>query len=294
MTHQQEIEQSRVGGFGGSDAKIFYKIGLKGLSALSATDKKRIAVAKGLQPYNPIAKNDAMQKGHDFEDWFARQAFCPIAQREAKISKPLARNFEVFSHLDFYANDGLSSEYWELKCVEKVDTAAKDHKTQLQWAYMLGVRNVWLIVCDSSKSFEDGTQFQIGIQRDQKYIDTMLHGIKLLDEAWGMITDNDIQDVEESALLPFDRKDVVAMTNCLQEIKNLEKRAESLKERICDFMEKGGIKSIKSDSYTISYQAESEAVTFDKAKLFKAHPELREEDFQKVSKKKSHIKITLK
>lgn len=293
MTHQQEIEQSRVGGFGGSDAKMFYKIGLKGLSTLSATDKKRIAVAKGLQPYNPIAKTPAMQKGHDFEDWFAKQSFCPIAQREAKISSPLARNFEVFSHLDFYANDGISSEYWELKCVDKVDTAAKDHKAQLQWAHMLGVRNVWLIVCDSSKSFEDGTQFPTGIQRDQKYIDTMLHGIKLLDEAWRMITDNAIQEFDETDLLPFDRKDVVLLASYFHQIKTIEKQAEELKEKIRDFMEKGGIKSIKSDSYTISYQPESEAVTFDKAKLFKAHPELREEDFQKVSKKKSHIKITL-
>lgn len=293
MTHTQEIEQSRTGGFGGSDAKMFYKVGTKGLSALSATDMKRIAVAKGLHPYKPIARTEAMQKGHDFEEWFANQSFCPIAQREVKISHPLSRNFEVFSHLDFYANDGISSEYWELKCVEKVDTAAKDHKAQLQWAHMLGVRNVWLIVCDSSKSFEEGTQFPIGIQRDQKYIDTMLHGIKLIDEAWESFTDSDESEMSEAELLPFDRKDVLLLTSCFQQIKAIEKQAEELKERIRDFMEKGGIKSIKSENYTIVYQPESEAVTFDKEKLFKTHPELREEDFQKVNKRKSHIKITL-
>lgn len=294
MTHQQEIEQSRVGGFGGSDAKMFYKIGLKGLSALSATDKKRIAVAKGLQPYNPIVKTDSMQKGHDFEQWFASQAFCPIAQREVKISKPLARNFEVFSHLDFYANDGISSEYWELKCVEKVDTAAKDHKAQLQWAHMLGVRNVWLVVCDSEKTFELGTRFPVRIERDQSHIDTMLHGIKLIDQAWETFGAAEQEEVNETDLLPFDRKDVVIMTRCLQEIKTLEKITEELKERIKMLMENSGIKSIKSDSYSIVYQPESEAVTFDKDKLLKAHPELKEEDFQKVSKKKSFVKITLK
>ena len=294
MTHTQEIEQSRVGGFGGSDAKMFYKVGLKGLSALSATDKKRIAVAKGLQPYKSISKTDAMQRGHDFEDWFAKQAFCPIARREVKISKPLARNFEVFSHLDFYAVDGINSEYWELKCIDKVESAAKDYKAQLQWAYMLGVGNVWLITCDSSKSFEDGTQFPIGIQRDQKYIDTLLHGIKILDEAWDTFSVDDSSDVHENSLPAFDRKDVAMMTKCLQDIKNLEKMAEALKDRIKNMMEQGGIKSIKSESYTIIYQPESESVTFDKAKLFKSHPELREEDFQKVSKKKSFIKITLK
>ena len=294
MIHQQEIEQSRVGGFGGSDAKMFYKVGLKGLSALSATDKKRIAVAKGLQPYRSISKTDAMQKGHDFEDWFAKQAFCPIARREVKISKPLARNFEVFSHLDFYADDFGFSEYWELKCIDKVESAAKDHKAQLQWAYMLGVGNVWLITCDSSKSFEDGTQFPIGIQRDQKYIDNLLHGIKILDEAWDTFSVDDSADVHENSLPAFDRKDVAMMTKCLQDIKMLERMAEDLKDRIKTMMEQGDIKSIKSDSYTIVYQPESEEVRFDKVKLFKTHPELREEDFQKRTKKKSFIKITLK
>ena len=84
------------------------------------------------------------------------------------------------------------------------------------------------------------------------------------------------------------------MTSCLQDIKRLERMAEDLKDRIKNMMEQGGIKSIKSENYTIVYQPESEAVTFDKSKLFSEHPELREEDFQKVSKKKSFIKITLK
>ena len=62
MTHQKEIEQSRIGGFGGSDAKMFYKVGLKGMSALSATDMKRIAAAKGLQPYKTDSKNGCNAK----------------------------------------------------------------------------------------------------------------------------------------------------------------------------------------------------------------------------------------
>ena len=52
--HIEEIETTRIGGFGGSDAAMFYKIGLKGLSALTNSDKKRIRVAKGLDEYKPI------------------------------------------------------------------------------------------------------------------------------------------------------------------------------------------------------------------------------------------------
>lgn len=59
-------------------------------------------------------------------------------------------------------------------------------------------------------------------------------------------------------------------------------------------MEQGGIKSIKSENYTIVYQPESEAVTFDKAKLFREHPEIKESDYQKISPKKAFITIKLK
>ena len=45
---KNEIEVTRKGGFGGSDAKMFYKIGLKGLSALNNSDKKRIELQKDL------------------------------------------------------------------------------------------------------------------------------------------------------------------------------------------------------------------------------------------------------
>jgi len=37
--HKNEIEATRVGGSGSSDAKMFYQIGLKGLSALNNTKK---------------------------------------------------------------------------------------------------------------------------------------------------------------------------------------------------------------------------------------------------------------
>ena len=96
--HKNEIEVTRVGGFGGSDAAMFYRVGLKGLSALTNSDKKRIRVAKGIDEYKPIHVNEAMQRGHDFEDWYAKQSFAPVAQREAKLQADLALNFDIFAH----------------------------------------------------------------------------------------------------------------------------------------------------------------------------------------------------
>ena len=71
--HQQEIENTRVGGFGGSDAALFLRIAKKGgVDGLSNTDLYRIAVAMGIKPYAPVPVTEAMQAGHTFEDSYAR------------------------------------------------------------------------------------------------------------------------------------------------------------------------------------------------------------------------------
>ena len=298
MQHQNEIEKTRVGGFGGSDARMFYKVGLKGLSALSNTDKKRIAVAKGLQPYKAIKKTAAMQKGHDFEDWVASYLFyrgwTKTFEREKKINRELAKNFKTFAHADFYFKD--ISLIWELKCVAEpdIDKVAETYKHQLQWYYMLGVKSVILIISDSSKDFREDYVGEKLIPRDENYIKILEHGIKLIDDAWDSFDREEDGDMEEADLMPWDKTTVVALTDYFREIKRLEAQADDLKAQILDFMEAQEINSIKSDYYTISYIGASEAATFDKKKLLAEHPEINESDYLKISKKKSFIKINLK
>ena len=182
--HTQEIEATRVGGFGGSDAKLFYKIGLKGLSALNNTDKKRIRVAKGIDEYNPTPVNDAMHRGHYFEDWYEKQPFAPLnAEREVVISSMLAKNFKTFAHCDFFEN----GEVWELKCLANPGKAYEDYFEQLQWYHRLRATSVLLVVCDSSKEFSDGVLLPVEIKRDNNVIDILSNGIKLLDDNWNDI-----------------------------------------------------------------------------------------------------------
>ena len=297
MQHQNEIERTRVGGFGGSDARMFYKVGLKGLSALSNTDKKRIAVAKGLQPYKAIKKTAAMQKGHDFEDWLgAHMTLNPKKNnyREAFLTKKLAKNFKTFAHADFYFK--AISSVWELKCVSELDAdkVVETYMHQLQWYFMLGIRQVTLIITDSSKEFHIDNLSSKSISRDENYIKILENGIKLIDDAWDSFGSEEDGDMEEADLMPWDKTTVVALTDYFREIKRLEAQAEELKAQILEFMEAQEINSIKSDYYTISYIGESEAATFDKKKLFAEHPEINESDYLKISKKKSFIKINLK
>ena len=289
--HKKEIEATRVGGFGGSDAKMFYKIGLKGLSSLNNTDKKRIRVAKGIDEYKPITVNEAMQRGHDFEDWYEKQPFAPLdAEREVAISSMLAKNFKTFAHADFFSN----GEVWELKCLGNPKNAYNDYFEQLQWYHRLRATKVWLVVADSSQPFNEGTLFPVEIKRDNNVIDILSNGIRLLDENWDTLDLEVGEEWTESDLLPFEREDIQLMTNYLTEIKQLESKADEMKTKLFEFMQNNNIKSINSETYNVSFISESTTATLDKKKLFTEHPEIKETDYLKFSDKKAYITVKLK
>ena len=193
IQHQNEIERTRVGGFGGSDAKMFYKIGLRGLSALSNSDKKRIRVAKGLDEYKPIFQTEAMRRGHEFEDWYYSKIDDiekKIVKREFKICSFDAINFGTFAHADLF--DPQSKIVEELKFLQNPNIAVAENQymAQLQWYYMLGVREVRLIVGDSNdyalvKFDYSGVRVNtVIIPRDEEFIETLRLGVNILDSNW--------------------------------------------------------------------------------------------------------------
>ena len=295
--HQQEIEQSRVGGFGGSDAKMFYKIGLNGLSALSNTDKLRIRVAKGIDEYKPIMQTEAMQKGHDFEDWFAEEVNDAlkgfICEYRVEPESVLAVNFHIFAHADFYCiNEKCAIE---LKCVSNIVTVLNDYMTQLQWYYMLGCKRVGLIVCNSKfDDFEDGLQDPVEVEKNENYIKTLLHGIKLLDDNWDNLNLKIGDEWDESDLFPSEQREVQLMTSYLQQIKAMEAQIEESKAKLLEMMIESGVKSIKSDAYNITVVPDGTTSRFNKKKLLKDHPEINEADYTATSERKAYLKITLK
>lgn len=295
--HQQKIEESRVGGFGGSDAKMFYKIGLNGLSALSNTDKLRIRVAKGIDDYKPIMQTEAMQKGHDFEDWFAEEFADDLngLKREYRINpeSAFAINFDVFAHADFFNED--KKWAFELKCVSNVDAVQENYMAQLQWYYMLGCKRVGLIVCDSKyDNFEDGLQEPAGVEKNKHYIEMLRHGIKLLDDNWDKLNLKIGDEWDESDLFPSEQKEVQLMTSYLQQIKAMELQIEESKAKLLDMMTESGVKSIKSESYNIAVVPAGTTSRFDKKKLLSDHPEINEADYTSTSDRKAYLKITLK
>ena len=288
-THKQEIEVTRVGGFGGSDANLFYRVGLRGLSALNNTDKKRIRVAKGMDEYKSIQMNDAMQRGHDFEDFYEMSESTSLMSREVLFSAELAKNFKTFFHADF------SDKYYvyELKCVQNPDNVEKDYEAQLQWQAMISGMKVCLVVCDSAKRFEDYNE-PIEIVRDENVISILKNGIRLLDENWETLDLNVGEEWSESDLMPFEKNDIAIFTSYLQRIQQLEELAEESKAKVFQFMKDNNIKSLKSDSYTVTFIPESTTTSLDKKKLFVEHPEIKEQDYIKTSPKKAYITVKLK
>lgn len=293
QAHELEIQQSRIGGFGGSDAAIFAKIGARGLSALSQTDKRRILVAQGkAEPVRGYV-SEAMQLGHDFEDWFAGSKYCPSeAEREVKIELNNGLPFKLFAHADFC--ERVHKTVWELKCLQEPNKALERYYAQLQWYYMLGASEVWLIVCDSNKgTFEHGLHYPIEVKRDETYIEILRNGIALLAEVWN----EDFEISEElvvADLLPFDQEVVARLEENLSAIKILENQCDKFKQQLCGFMEANNVKSIKGESFNIVYVASSEKRTFDKSAFSKAHPEINLRDFDKISQTKAYVKINVK
>ena len=287
-THKQEIEVTRVGGFGGSDASMFYRIGLRGLSALTNTDKKRIRVAKGMDEYKPIPMNDAMQRGHDFEDWYSENYQSAAMERERKFTRDLARNFDTFFHADF-----ADSFIYELKCVQNTENVEKDYEAQLQWQHMISAMPVYIVISDSSLPFEDCSE-PIEVKRNERIIEILQNGIRLLDENWDTLDLNIGEEWSDSDLMPFEKKDVELLSGALREIKRLEAQAKKFKEQLLEFMQSNNIQTLKSDEYSITYVPESVKMTLDKKKLFTEHPKIKEQDYIKTSPKKAYLDITLK
>ena len=300
ISHQNEIESTRVGGFGGSDAKMFYKIGLKGLSSLSNSDKVRIRVSKGITPYNSIPQTAAMRKGHDFEDWFADKFkhHTYKMDRERKISARLAMNFDTFAHADFSKKNGKA--VIELKCVSDTDRAVDNNIEQLQWYHMLGVDSVHLVVCDSMAivanhfCFDAGLRDPVYVDRNEAMIQTMMHGIKLLDDNWLTLDLRVGDEWSDEDLFPAEQREVREMAQYLRHIKNIEAIIEESKAKMCEFMSKNNIKSIQSDMYSITMVPAGATSRFDKAKLLRDHPEISEADYTTMSGRKAYVTVKLK
>lgn len=296
--HQQEIESTRVGGFGGSDAALFLRIAKRGgVEGLSNTDLYRIAVAMGIKPYVPVAPTEAMNNGHIFEDSYARilkDSGLTDYQREVKlIAECQPANFRIFAHADFLLNGKTAVKKFvivhECKFIvdeeKSADDVAETYKAQLQWYYMLGVEYVDLVrgygnpECPNIQS--------LVIDKDENIIDALKEGIRLLDEA---ISDGWVPEIEEEYAAAMSEK----MQNIIHDYETLkfqksaiEEKLDELQNQIVEYMTIGNVTKINASLGTISRTADSVVESFDSAKFKKENAELYNQYIKKSTRKGS-------
>lgn len=302
--HQQEIENTRVGGFGGSDAALFLRIAKKGgVEGLSNTDLYRIAVAMGIKPYAPVPVTEAMQNGHIFEDSYARylDAQGKPFQREVKlVAKKQPKNFKIFAHADFtfdgkvYKTNDTFIFVHECKFIadesKTTDDVAKTYEAQLQWYYLMGAEHVDLIRGYGDPNHPKMEIFEV--DEDENIIDNLKLGIRILD---GAISDGWVPEIEEEFACAMSEKmqNIIADYERLKFEKSaIEEKLEELQKQIVEYMTIGNVAKINATLGTISRTADSVVESFDSAKFKKENAELYNK-YLKKSTRKGSLRYTM-
>ena len=303
--HQQEIENTRVGGFGGSDAAMFLRIAKKGsVDGLSNTDLYRIAVAMGIKPYVPVPVTEAMNNGHICEESYARilKDSRVNFDREVKlVAECQPENFRIFAHADFIINGKTYNKpvkkfviVHECKFIadeeKTADDVAETYKAQLQWYYMLGAEYVDLIRGYGNPEYPS-TQ-NLVIDEDEDIIDSLKLGIRLLDEA---ISDGWVPEIEEEFVGGLSEKmqNIIADYERLKFEKNaIDEKLDELQKQIVEYMTIGNVAKINGTLGTISRTADSVVESFDSKKFEKENPDVYKQ-YIKKSTRKGSIRYTI-
>ena len=299
MRNNEELKRSHANGFGGSDAKMFAKIGMKGVESLSTTEKKRILVALGKMEADDFGGNVYTEAGHLFEDYAANAAYsiCKGMEREKYMeAKDLAKHFKVFAHADFY--DEATNAVVECKfSQDETMKVYADYFAQLQWYYMLGADKVTLYHgWGTVLPFDVVGVLPFYVDRDDEFIGWLKNGFHFLDRA---IEDGAFDEYKQTEIADTDMggeaaKAVRALAYIMNTIKEAEQLANQHKETLLAWMEAHGVLNIKGDGFTVSYVSPTTRKTFDTKKAQADFPALKDDQYYKTSSVKSSVKITLK
>ncbi len=296
--HAEEIQKTRVGGLGGSDAAMVLRVATKGLAGLTATDLKRLCVMVGTSTQEDWGGNAYTNAGHAFEDFAENNLpFNQLAgyEREKLIEAELALNFKTFAHADFVTGkerlDVVECKFVQLNTLK---VAAK-YWPQLQWYYMLGAKSVTLYHgIGNVEPFEVEEATLEKIDRDQETIDLLLHGIKLLDDA---LTNGWRPEPVEKEVVSNTPDVVQKAFEAMADIKEREKvlAAEKAKasEALKQYCEDWGFTGILADDGTkrqVIYTKAGVSKTFDAAAFLKDHPEFNNQpEYWKTTKRASSV-----
>lgn len=292
--HQTEIESTRVGYLGGSDAHIAYRVAEVGVEGLSATDMHRLRVCFGVEKQNTWGGNEYTDRGHAFEDYIDK-LFGTIGnevEREAVMSGENYEHFSVIAHADFY--QPTDKIVYECKCVagkttQKVEST---YYAQLQWYYMLGAEQVMLM-----HGTDENTCVAIkAIDRNDGYLECMRRGLKAIDDAYDYIVSGeqaknsvDAEQCEWAFLSP----DIDRYLDIQKQIDRLTEQQKHLRGVISQMMNDHGITNMRYKNVECRRTHASVVRTLDTKKVLAAYPDISNGDYYKETQRAGGIQITI-
>lgn len=286
--HQQEIRDTRVGGFGGSDAKMVLDIAerIKAGLELTTSQKHRILQLKGVER-RPDFSNAATEAGHEFENEMAahlednwiREHFMEDNSGWEYV------NFRVFAHADFF--DVVTDTVKELKWSRAYNCRElrKRHIAQLQWYYMLGAAAVTLH-CDT----EEG-RCAMDIPKDEEIVKALRNALLLIDGRFQTLNLK-ITEVYAPALPPTIFESMRKYAELKAKAAEIEVLMDEQKAIINEWMEQNEISKIGSDDVTVVRIGAVERLDFDAKAFQKEYPDLYASFRNKLSKKAAYLKFS--
>ena len=151
--HTKEIQNSRFGWFGGSDAKTLLDVYLKrrDFLTMSNTQRLRFELLMGWRDRYGEFTTPAIRGGHAFEDYMQdkitglqnAQGIAGTLSREKCLRGDLYHYFGTMAHADYV----IGERVFELKYIYNTttDKVAQRYECQMQWYYMLGEKDVVLV-----------------------------------------------------------------------------------------------------------------------------------------------------
>jgi hypothetical protein len=283
QAHAQEIANTRKGGLGGSDAALVLRIAERGLSGLTATDMRRLCVMIGTAEQVQF-ETPHTNAGHAFEEYAENVLLFGggTYEREKYITKPLADQFKTFAHADFAFVDVAGLNVIECKYVQKpTEKVIETYFAQLQWYYMLGAQKVVLYHGTGAVDPFCVEEAQlVTVERDEKTVEMLLQGIKILNDAlregWTpQVPDRmNVADAAELVQKAFVEMQAVKAEEAA--LKARKDRAAATLKEWCEAFSLTGLYNVGEEKHQLIYTRATVGKTFDSAKFLAEHPEYKD------------------
>ena len=285
-SYKIEIEQTRIGCLGSSDAQMVAMI--QNLGNVPKSSYERLAIVKGFRPPHDHSGTDAMKMGDRMENEiyaYLTANGAPYESNPLWVSKKYSRpNVKAISHPDFVLKDedAQTLNVYEVKASKfPTSQVRQEYRCQLFWHYQLAIEQaktlgkgwkVKLFLVHYDTSFIDDFythEFEISrltIQqvRFHSPLFDIAQGMDIISQFLETFNEYYESDEVDANMLPekvYSKFLVVCDT--LTRMKQMEEDVETFKKRIYEFMQEKNIKAIKNEVFCITRVDPTESVSFD-------------------------------